>query len=59
MEIVLIVLAFPFYPQAGHLYSPVLAGSSDIFVRMAGVCRHSAVGARIGVIPQTVIDVSV
>jgi hypothetical protein len=36
-----------------------LAGSSDIFVRMAGVYGHSAVAAWIGVIQQTVIEVSV
>jgi hypothetical protein len=36
-----------------------LAGSSDIFVRMAGVCGHSAVAAWSGVIQQTVIEVSV
>jgi hypothetical protein len=35
-----------------------LARSSDIFVRMAG-CGHSAVAGWIGVIQQTVIEVSV
>jgi hypothetical protein len=61
-EIVLIVLVAFAFPFLSSSWSFILACFGRVvgpFVRMTGVCGHSAVAAWIGVIRQTVIEVSV